>query len=163
MVARRADAWNFRIAGFTYRQIADKIGCSTSTAHDLVKHELFDTTDVMRDQVREGRQIELARVEKMINRCWLSAFPAEPNAKPDYDAIRTILRCSERKAKLLGLEAPQKHQVDMNHLNSQVALVVEMIARVIPDESVPQVYAAVEEAMGTIEKRERAMTVEEVA
>jgi hypothetical protein len=151
------------VAGFNYRQIAEDMNVSVSTAHDLVKRELNDTHDVTRERITEERQIQVARLEKIVQRCWSRAFPADAKAKLDYDGIRTMLRAMESKAKLLGLEAPQKHQIDMGHLQGQVALVVEMITRVIPDESVPKVYEAMEEAMTTIAKREQAMSTEEVA
>lgn len=160
-IARRARAVSLRVAGFSYRQIATEMGIDLHDAHDLVRRELEDTTDVTRHQIREERQIEFTRLEKIINRCWTKAFPADLKVATDYDAIRTILRAMERKAKLLGLEAPQKHQVDLAHLNNQVGLVVEMIARVIPDDSVPKVYEVVEEAMRIIDSRERALAPEE--
>ena len=159
-VTRRAEAVNFRVAGFTYRQIGDRMGISGAAAHKLVKKELTDTRDLMREQVAEVRGVNCRRLEMLINRMWVKALPTNANAHLDYEAIRTIIRAIEKQSRLMGAEAPQKHQVDLNHLNSQVGLVVEMIARVIPDDSVPKVYEAMEEAMVVIERRERSLTTE---
>lgn len=163
---RKRRAYGLKLRGFSYRQIGAELGIDVKDAHTLVKEELFDTTDVLREQVREHRQLELDRLESVISRLWVVAFPVGEEGKVgevDHEAVRSLLRAMERKQKLLGLEAPQKHQVDVSHLQSQVGLVVEMIARVIPDDSVPKVYEAVEQAMKIVESRERSLGSEEVA
>lgn len=163
---RKRRAYGLKLRGFSYRQIGAELGIDVKDAHTLVKEELFDTTDVLREQVREHRQLELDRLESVISRLWVAAFPVDEDGKAgevDHEAVRSLLRAMERKQKLLGLEAPQKHQVDVSHLQSQVGLVVEMIARVIPDDSVPKVYEAMEQAMKVIDSRERSLGSEEVA
>lgn len=156
-------AFTLRIAGFSYRQIADDLGMDVKDTHVLVKRALSETQDVNRELIAEERKLDLARLDRIINRCWVHAFPQDQSAKPDESAMRTIMRALERRGKILGLEAPQKHQVDLGHLNGQVAIIVEYLTRVIPDESVPKVYEAIEEAMTVIERRDRALGREEVA
>lgn len=162
-VTRRAEAVNYRVAGFTYQQIGDRMGVTDSAAHNLVRKSLADTRDVLREQVSEVRDVNFRRFEKLINRMWVKALPADVNADLDYNAIKIILSAVEKQSRLMGAEAPQKHLVDLGHLNSQVGLVVEMIARVIPDDSVPKVYEAVEQAMKIVDSRERSLTSGEVA
>lgn len=160
-VTKRARAVELRITGYTYQEVGDAMGISRQAAHDLVRRELANTVDVTREQVAGERQLEVARTEVMIKKLWPKAFPEDNSI--DYDGVRSILRCMERKQKLLGLEAPQKHTVDMGHLQGQAALMVEMITRVIPDDSVPKVYEAMEAAMILIQKREAVVIPGEVA
>ena len=46
---------------------------------------------------------------------------------------------------------------------SQIGIVVEMITRVIPDDAVPKVQEALEQAMVVIEHRDKAMNAPEEA
>ena len=160
-VTRRARAVELRITGHTYQDIGGLMGITRQGAHELVRHELSNMVDVTREQIAGERQLEVARIEVMVKKIWPRAFPDDGSI--DYDGVRSLLRCMERKQKLLGLEAPQKHTVDMGHLQGQAALMVEMITRVIPDDSVPKVYEAMEAAMILIQKREAVVIPGEVA
>ena len=55
----------------------------------------------------------------------------------------------------MGYEAARRHQVDVNHLKAQITLVVKLIARVIPDDAVPKVYRALDEAVEQLARQER--------
>ncbi len=160
-VTKRNQAVDLKIRGYSYREVGAEMGISRQAAQQLVAKELANLTDVTREQIAGERQLEVARTEVMIKKLWPKAFPADNSI--DYDGVRSILRCMERKQKLLGLEAPQKHTVDMGHLQGQAALMVEMITRVIPDDSVPKVYEAMEAAMILIQKREAVVIPGEVA
>ena len=160
-VTRRNQAVGLKIRGFSYREVGREMGISGQAAHELVSKELANLTDVTREQIAGERQLELIRLEAMVKKVWPKAFPEDGSI--DYDGVRSILRCMERKQKLLGLEAPQKHTVDMGHLQGQAALMVELITRVIPDDSVPKVYEAMEQAMILIQKRETVVISGEVA
>lgn len=106
--ANRARAVELAVAGATYQQIADELGyANRGTVHRLV-------TEALAEQWAEGatdrNQLlhrELARLERMTRALWPDVVQGKP------DAIHAALRVADRRAKLLGLDAPTKlqHQV----------------------------------------------------
>lgn len=94
----RVKALELRIAGASYRQIATTLAIAASTAHDYVTGGVADLEEhslVLKD---EYRKLELARLDALLLGLW-----------PKRTDVRThdsILRNMERRARLLGLDAP---------------------------------------------------------
>ena len=121
-------ALDLRRRGLSYPQIAAEMGCSLSGAHQSVQRALADSA---REASEEVRQIEAQRLDdymRALNRVLLakhyvvSAATGKVAVHPetgqplldDDPVIRTVLalvRVSERRARLLGLDAPVKHEV----------------------------------------------------
>lgn len=162
---KRGKATQLRYAGFTYDKIAEVLGCSKTEAYRLVMGAIEDIRDTTRETASELRAIAHGRIEHMINRLWMIAVPTKPIYNPvtqkeelpppDMQAVGQIARLMDQDARMMGYNAPEKHQIDTSHLQAQVAIIVEMITRAIPDDSREPVFAAVEEAMKVIENRER--------
>jgi hypothetical protein len=98
-------ALSLRIKGMSYEQIASTVGCSVSKAYNDVKSALEKIEAECAEKAEEVRRIELTRIDS-----WLKAL------QPGIDAgeprpIETALRLSERRSKLLGLDAPSKQEV----------------------------------------------------
>lgn len=96
---KMGEAVRWRESGLKYRQIAEKMNCSPSTAYDLVVKGL----ELLHDQVTETaaniRTLELNRLDDM----WM-----ELERKKDQSpkVIETKIKVMERRARLLGLDAP---------------------------------------------------------
>lgn len=106
---RRNEVWRLRLRGKSIRDIATELGSSPSTVHrdiDAVTKQLRDDTQGKAERYRE---VELGRLDDLysrgIERLELEAQEGvEPEASaPLLNALRGI---SERRAKLLGLDAP---------------------------------------------------------
>lgn len=124
------EAFILRAQRFTYAEVGDKLGCSTSVAFDLVNQwwpyaraEINEHIDIVREQ-------ELADLNR-IERKWLGIaladdviieqFGRNQNGNiikltvDAYEAMKTaalvIIKVKERRAKYLGLDAPDKVQV----------------------------------------------------
>ena len=98
---KQLEALDMRKAGFTYQDIADKVGYKfPSGAQKAVESALKKTLQEPADKVRE---LELARLDDLINSLWIY------RARPQY--TDRILRIMERRSKLLGLDAPTKTDV----------------------------------------------------
>lgn len=86
-----------RKQGKTYAEIHALTGISQTTVHDLVQKALQRTLE---EPAAGVRALELERLDAL----WLKWFPrAQGNNK---DAAAVCLRIMERRARLLGLDAP---------------------------------------------------------
>jgi len=92
-----------RMAGATIKQIADKLGyASEAGAYKAIMRELEQTAQSMSESTEAVRQLELKRLDQM-------QFPIWPSVvSGDQGAIGTALRIQERRASLLGLDAPKQ-------------------------------------------------------
>lgn len=103
--ARRAQALALRIAGASFRQIGRQLGVSHVRAIKDVQHEL-DTLAVQRQESAERlKALELARCDRL-------TLALEPKVgKGDVQAVRAMVRVMERRARLLGIDAPFKTEL----------------------------------------------------
>jgi hypothetical protein len=95
---RHLAALELRKAGATYQMIADQLGYAHAKgAHKAVESALKAT---LREPAEAVRELELVRLDAMLLALWRRV------QQGDERAINTALRIDERRAKLLGLEAP---------------------------------------------------------
>lgn len=97
---RQRQALELRKAGVGFQAIADRLGYSDhSGAYRAVKSALKKTLQEPADEVRA---LELERLDKLLLGLW-------PRATSGNDrAIDRVLKIMQRRANLLGLDAPQK-------------------------------------------------------
>ena len=123
---RRRDArvYELRIQGNTFEQIASEVGYSGPSgawqAHQRIKSEwIFESID-------EARQLELMRLDELQVAVWDRAI------KGELPAAHCVLKIMDRRAKLLGLDKPEKVEVnkwDFNaeDLDAEVQRIVDMM------------------------------------
>lgn len=99
---RMFKAWDLRVEGKTYREIADELGCGTTTAFRYCQRVLARHRKETHEKAEQHIQLQLQRLDLLLR----SALPAARSG--DARSIDTILRIEERKAKLLGLDKPTK-------------------------------------------------------
>src|SRR5262245_44999588 len=103
----RSEAVSLRLAGYTYPQIAERLGYSDkSTARNTVLRAL-DRYE--HQQVDELRTVENARLYALTGAVWPLVEPEEGITVPGdlmLRAVDTALRISARRARLNGLDAP---------------------------------------------------------
>jgi DNA-binding CsgD family transcriptional regulator len=91
-----------RKAGATYKQIATALNMSAGGVHNAVTTELRKFNADIADKLPEFRQLELERLDAMQLYLW-------PKVKTgNCQAVNTVLRIMERRAKVLGTDAPIK-------------------------------------------------------
>jgi predicted transcriptional regulator len=128
--ARDAEAARLRSRGLTYRQIAEQLGLAgPGKAHEAVKRVLKETVQEAADDLR---MVELERLDQMYQAA-LKVLESEHYAVshgrviyledggppltdngPVLQAIDRLLKVQERRAKLLGLDAPTKANVTVS-------------------------------------------------
>lgn len=99
---RQADALALRVKGLTFRQIGDALGCDGSTAFRAVRDALAATLAECAELAEHLRELENQRLDEMQAALWEKALAGV------FPAADRVLRIMERRAKLNGLDAPQK-------------------------------------------------------
>jgi len=110
---RRAFVLSKRIAGYKYREIAE-MAVEHFGVEKLPKHwdAIYAYRDVKRELDRQGRQtyldarklvrMECDRLDEMLRAIWPEVLDG------NLQAIEKALKISERRSKLVGLNAPDK-------------------------------------------------------
>lgn len=99
---RRKTAMQLRVEGLTLAAIGAKLGITKQSAHELIARELAEAAAARKDLAEHQLEAELAAIDFVI------AGMAPKVAKGDAKAATAYLRAMERRAKLLGLDAPTK-------------------------------------------------------
>lgn len=93
-------ALELRRMGLGYVAIGERLGLKKSQAHRLVVAGLAEARAQISASADELRSEEISRLDGMLQGVWPRA------RKGQVTAIDRVLKISERRAKLLGLEAP---------------------------------------------------------
>jgi DNA-binding Lrp family transcriptional regulator len=99
-------ALRFRSRGMTYQKIADAMGCTKMTAYNRVQRAL---AAIPAEAVDEYRRLETERLDAMLEITLDKAL--DPENKSALFAVDRALAIMDRRAKLLGLDSPVKHEV----------------------------------------------------
>jgi uncharacterized small protein (DUF1192 family) len=137
---RRADAVSMRIAGADFDTIAEKLGyADRASAHKDITRALETAVLEQTAAVEIHRAEELQRLDALLAEAWTVLKRQHVTVshgriiKDDFDepilddgptlsAIDRILKIQERKAKFLGLDAPQRHEVvSVDALDAEIA------------------------------------------
>ena len=117
---RHLQALELRKAGATYQAIADQLGYSNARgAHKAVASALKAT---LREPADEVRDLEVARLDAMLLPLWWRV------QQGDERAVDRALKIMERRARLLGLDAPSKSEQSGSD-GEPLKIVVEHVGR----------------------------------
>ena len=121
---RQKEALSLRLVGLSYDAIAERLGfANRSGAFRAVQAALKKT---LQEPADELRTLELERLDSML-------LPMMAQAKKgNQGAVDRVLRIMERRAKLLGLDAPTKQEIT----GSDGGPVVIAIGGIDPDEDI---------------------------
>lgn len=124
---RDAAAARLRSRGWSYPRIAAELGVSVGTAHDAVQRAL---KAIVAEPAAEARTLELERLDALYATAYdvitrmhptvqLGKVIRGPDGEPVNDdtvvlaAVDRLLRVSESRRKLLGLDAPQRLRAEL--------------------------------------------------
>jgi len=101
---RDSRVYELRIQGFTFDQIAADVGFNGPSgawqAYERIKN------DMIFESVDEARKLELMRLDELQFSLWDRAING------DLPAANCVLKIMDRRAKLLGLDKPEKVEVN---------------------------------------------------
>jgi len=99
---KRQRALDLRRSGMNYREIAAAMDTSPSRAHDYVTSALKRIREQTDEIAEVVKVLELERLDSLFKTAYRAAMDG------DVKAIDQALRCMDRRARLLGLDAPAK-------------------------------------------------------
>lgn len=133
-----AEACRLRVAGLTYRAIAEQLGISTSHAHQAVQRAY---RAVVREAAEDALTLELERLDhlqaeatELLAGSYIKVVGSGEYTRdledvgPKLAAIEVLRKVSESRRKLLGLDQP---------VRVNVAGSVEFTVQGIPDADMP--------------------------
>jgi hypothetical protein len=140
VIEREALAVTLRKEGKPYRDIGVALGVSESRAHHIVSRALRRTVQEPSDELR---RLERERLDALEVAAWRQlnmdhvmvshgkVVPGVIDEAAKLAALDRLLKIQERRARLLGLDAPTRHQVlTMDAVDEEIArLEGEMEAR----------------------------------
>jgi hypothetical protein len=103
--SKEAKVLELRRAGFTFQRIAEEVGYATPSGAQRALERIM--TRNVPQAPEEFRWQELDRLDRMQVALWPRAM------KGDDRAIGTIVRLMERRARLVGIDAPQRIQAEV--------------------------------------------------
>lgn len=100
MLKHQEQALLLRRSGLSFSAIGQRLGISKSRAHALVQMGLEDAREQVAAHSDQLRTEEVSRLDGMLSKIYAKA------ARGDLQAIDRVLKISERRARLFGLDAP---------------------------------------------------------
>lgn len=103
---KRRKAVELRLQGLSYQKIADELGFKgEGPARKTVEVALAETRSLTGEAAEEIVAMELQRLDIMFKGLWLAMQAGDPRS------IEAGIKVQGRRAKLLGLDAPSKHEL----------------------------------------------------
>ena len=101
----RRQAVQLRMAGCTLEEIGKQIGRSKGSVSKYINQALAEFARDTEEAIAEVKRMEDARIERLIRAHWPQAI------KGHLAATDRVIRLMERKARLHGLDAPQRKEL----------------------------------------------------
>jgi len=102
---REREALDLRLTGMSYRKIADRLSVDVATAYRRVSAALERVKAEADEKAVEVKAMELDRLDRILE-------VLEPRVeRGDDKAIDRVLAVQQRRAKLLGLDAPVRQEM----------------------------------------------------
>lgn len=126
----REKTMQLRLAGATYREIAEAMGCSVSTAKRRCETSLAEIGKQERELLRS---LEVDRLDRLQRAVWADAIQG------DLPSIDRALKIIDQRSKLLGLNAPTQVDIsggvdiDLDSTVNRIMAVVEAEAQAAID------------------------------
>lgn len=98
----QAKAVEFRKRGMTFRAIAQQLGISFQGVHKAVKKAMDQLKAQVYVDISTIRTMELEKLDTVEMGMWPGA------SKGNHNAANAILKAMERRAKMLGIDTPEK-------------------------------------------------------
>jgi|694.fasta_scaffold00244_112 hypothetical protein len=104
---KRMQIMNLRISGWSMPEISNLLQIPEKETYSIVLQQLQEWTTLTREQTEEMRTLELERLDAFLKSLWPKVISGSPKA------IEVALKITERRAKLSGLDAPEKSQIQV--------------------------------------------------
>ncbi len=112
VIAKERESLILRQRGHTFDEIASRLGYKgESGAREAFRRALLRT---LQEPAFEVRELEINRLDALFTVAWDLAMAG------DLNAIDRVLKIQERRARLLGLDAPRQAQIEVTTYDGTV-------------------------------------------
>lgn len=118
--ARKAQAHDLRIRGFTYRQIGTEMGIGHGTAERWCKEVMDNLSTPLADELRKREYERLERYLKVLD---------TRIDDGDDRAVTLAVKVSERLCKMMGVDLPTRIEVERTETTQLDLAVQDLISR----------------------------------
>jgi len=125
IIRKEREALLLRQKGYTFDQIAQSLGYKgESGAREAFRRALLRT---LQEPAAEVRELELNRLDALLTIAWDLAISG------DLNAMDRVLKIQDRRARYLGLDAPQQSQIEVtsydgNIIDDQVQRLLQFVS-----------------------------------
>jgi len=127
-------ALRLRSLGMSYQAIADQMGVTKATAYNRCQRAL---AAIPAEAVDEFRRLEGQRLDLLLEKAMDKALSEEKGA---LFAIDRVLAIMDRRAKLMGLDAPIKTEViTLDYIQSEIQRLEITLGELDADDSAAEV------------------------
>lgn len=109
---QRFEALEMRKRGLSYRAIGKKLGCSYSTAYDYIKESLEELRTKTLVSAEQLRELEIQKLDRLEQQMQKGLHSSDLTERAKVAAV--VVKITESRRKLLGLDAPQKVEMSGN-------------------------------------------------
>lgn len=95
LAKKRAEALEYRVQGYTYREIGEQMGVTAQTAYNWVVEEIRQIPKEAADNVRERELAVLDKMQTVVLQTFLDA--------PEEHLANTLFKIMDRRNRFLGL------------------------------------------------------------
>lgn len=122
-IDREREIVELRTEGYVWREIAERVNMSTAGVYKAYNRAM---TRVIAPSIEEHRELEMDRLDNLQRTYW------QPAVNGNLRAADFVLRVIDKRAKLLGLDAPMKVQAEVvTYDGTDLDREVERYARLI--------------------------------
>lgn len=121
---KQALAMRLRIKGYDYSEIARKMGITSENGSQLAYQLVMAGIKAVRHETAEQmREVEITRLDALNSIAWAAIQKASKrgDVKAVSTAVNSLVRLSDRRAKLMGLDAPVKYDLLMSEARKMAA------------------------------------------
>lgn len=104
---RREKVAEMRLSGMHLSEIAKKLKCSIGTVHNDLETVFVRAQESATRSIMQERAVSVGRLDVATKGIWSGV------KKGDHEAVGSLTKLEGRRAKLLGLDAPQKQEFDV--------------------------------------------------
>lgn len=110
----RAKVLDMKRAGFSLREMERAIGLDHTTCKRYLDEAMADLQAAQNEKAEAARAVELDRLDKLHMSIWANATGKDVSPDVRNAAIDRLVRIADRRAKLLGLDAPTKMDMQVS-------------------------------------------------
>lgn len=102
--------WKLRLQGKNYRDIAEEMGIGLGSVHEYLREMREAIEKLNLERAKEEKELDLERIDLAMQACMDRVTAGTHNNRD----IETLIKVSERRAKMLGYDAPTTSKTELS-------------------------------------------------